>query len=409
MVALIGLDPVSTSYCTLAFKIERLFPGFVDAYYGPPGVKAMAELGDAPEAAALLERAHELAAAVAGSTHDLAPSRKRFLAAQIQGMVTTCRVLAGEALPYREEVRGCLDVDATRVPDPELDAALAELDALLPGDGDLGERMNARRDRSTIDVPTARRMIDLLMAETRRRTADLVDLPAGDEVTVEFVTDKPWSGYNWYLGGARSRVEVNTDLPIHATRLPDLIAHEAYPGHHTEHALKDLGLFRGKGLGEHGIHLINTPECVVSEGIATLAAGMIFPGDDGVRWQAEVLLPEAGIDMDAELQARIDRASRPLKAVAGNAALLLHEEGRPEREVLDYLVHYEMATEEKARKRLSFLTNPLWRPYIFTYSVGYDLLGAWVDAGGPEERHARFRRLLTEQVTPSQLAADLAS
>ena len=404
MVALIGLDPISTSYCSLAFKIERLFPGFVDAYYGPPGVKAMAELGDPPEAAAVLEQARELAAANAGS--DLEPGRRRFLGAQVQGMVTVCRVLAGEALPYREEVRGCLDVEAPRVPDAELDAALAELDGLLPGDGDLSERMNAHRDRSTVDVPTARRMIDLLMAETRRRTAELIDLPEGDEVTVEFVTDKPWSGYNWYLGGARSLVEVNTDLPIHATRLPNLIAHEAYPGHHTEHALKDLGLFRARGLGEHAIHLINTPECVISEGIATLAAEMIFPGDEGIRWQTEVLLPRAGIALDPELQARIERAARPLKAVAGNAALLLHEEGRPEREVLDYLVHYELATEEKARKRLSFLTNPLWRPYTFTYSVGHDLLGAWVEAGGPGERVARYRRLLTEQITPSELAAD---
>ena len=403
MVGLIGLDPISTSYCSLAFKIERLFPGFVDAYYGPPGVKAMAEFGDAPEAAALVEQARTLASAVADS--DLEPSRKRFLGAQVAAMVTTCRVLAGESLPYRDEVRGCLDVDAPRVPDAELDAALVELDGLLPGDGSLGERMTAHRDRSTVDIPTARRMIDLLMAETRRRTEAIVDLPDRDEVVVEFVSDKPWSGYNWYLGGARSRVEVNTDLPIHATRLPDLIAHEAYPGHHTEHALKDLGLFRGKGLGEHAIHLINTPECVISEGIATLAAEMIFPGDEAIRWQAEVLLPEAGIDIDPELQARIDRASRPLRAVAGNAALLLHEEGRPEREVLDYLMHYEPASEERARKRLSFLASPLWRPYIFTYSVGYDLLGAWVDAGGPGERHARFRRLLTQQVTPSELAA----
>ena len=404
MVALIGLDPISTSYCSLAFKIERRFEGFVDAYFGPPGVKAMGELGDAPEAPALLAQARELASAVAGS--ELEPSRKRFLGAQVQAMVTICRVLAGEELPYREEVRGCFDVDAPRVPDAELDAALAELDGLLPGDGDLQQRMIAHRERSVVDVPTAHRMIDLLMAETRRRTAALIDLPEGDEVTIEFVTDKPWGGYNWYLGGARSRVDVNTDLPLYATKLPNLIAHEAYPGHHTEHALKDRLLFQERGLGEHAIQLINTPECVISEGIATLAEEMIFPGDEGVRWQAEVLLPEAGIAFDPELQARIGEASKPLKAVGGNAALRLHEDGQPEREVLDYLMHYGMATEAEARKRLSFIADPLWRPYIFTYSVGYDLLGRWVDAGGPGERIARFRRLLTEQITPSELAAD---
>jgi len=405
MVALIGLDPVSTSYCSLAFKVERRFPGFVDAYVGPPGVKVMAELGDAPEAAALVDQARTLAEAVAES--DLEPGRKRFLAAQLEAVVTICRGLAGERLPYREEVRGCFDVDAPRVPDAELDAALAELDGLLPGDGDLRERMIAHRERSVVDIPTAQRMIDLLMAETRRRTEAIVDLPDGDEVTVEFVTGQPWSGYNWYLGGARSRVDVNTDLPLYGTRIPNLIAHEAYPGHHTEHALKDQLLFRRRGFGEHAIHLINTPECVISEGIATLAEEMIFPRDEGVRWQAETLFPAVGVAFDWQLQHRINQASKPLAVVRANAALLLHEDGRPEREVLAYLMHYGMATEDEARKRLAFIVDPLWRPYIFTYSVGYDLLGRWLDAGGDGERHARFRRLLTEQLTPSELAADI--
>jgi len=150
MVALIGLDPISTSYCSLAFKMERLFPGFVDAYFGPPGVKAMGELGDAPEASDLLVQARELALAVVGS--ELEPSRKRFLGAQVEAMVTICRGLAGEGLPYREEVRGCFDIEAPRAPDADLDAAQAELDAILPGSGNLragrGGLDHVRRQRT---------------------------------------------------------------------------------------------------------------------------------------------------------------------------------------------------------------------------------------------------------------------
>src|SRR5262249_2754840 len=156
-------------------------------------------------------------------------------------------------------------------PEAVFDAAIAELDALLPGEGDVRERMIAWRKRYVVETETARQMIGLITAETRRRTAAFVALPAGEEIETTFVQDKPWSGYNWYPGEYRWGVEVNPDLPIHAHTLIPLLAHEGYPGHHTEHSLKEQILYRDHGYGEHAIQLINTPECVISEGIATLA------------------------------------------------------------------------------------------------------------------------------------------
>ena len=48
--------------------------------------------------------------------------------------------------------------------------------------------------------------------------------------TVEYVTGKSWSGYNWYQGDYRSLIQVNTDLPIFVDRAIDLACHEGYPG-----------------------------------------------------------------------------------------------------------------------------------------------------------------------------------
>jgi hypothetical protein len=402
-VSLIGLDPISTGYCSLAFKVERLFPGFVDAYVGPPGVRAMAELAPEVDARGLLAQAQEIGAAVAES--ELPEGRKRYLGAQLRAVETICRMLAGDGLAYREEVCGCLDIVSERTPEADFDAAISELDDILPGEGSVQERMIAFRDSYRVDIETARRLIDLLLDETRRRTAAFVDLPEGESVEIAFVTDKPWGGYNWYLGGARSRVEVNTDLPIYAHRLPDLIAHEAYPGHHAEHSLKDVRLYRERGYGEHAIHLINTPECVISEGIATSAYDIVFPEEEAGQWEAEALTPAAGLRDDRELRLRVMRASETLRTVSTNAALLVHEEGRSEREVLDYLMHYGLSTEEKARQQLAFITDPLWRPYSFTYTLGRDLVQRWLGSGTHAERQANFRRLLTEQMTPSDLAA----
>jgi hypothetical protein len=97
-----------------------------------------------------------------------------------------------------------------------------------------------------------------------------------------------------------------------------------------------------------------------------------------------------------------------LRAVASNAALLYHNEGRSEREVVQYLAHYGLQTEAEAAKRFSFISDPLWRAYIFTYSVGRQLFDAWLAGLDDRERIARYRRLLTEQLTPSQIARELA-
>jgi hypothetical protein len=394
-----SLDDLSRDYLSLSFAIERRFPGFIDAYFGPPEIKEEALAGPDPDPADLLARAHALATTIAAA--DLLDSRRDFLAAQVGAMVTLCRKLADETIEYREEVRTLFDIDPAFTPEAAFDAAIADLDELLPGGGDVRARMIAWRKGYVVDTEVARQMIDRIIAETRRRTEDFVALPSGEGVEVAFVRDKPWSGYNWYLGGYRSKVEVNTDLPIHANGLVALLAHEGYPGHHTEHALKEQILYHDHGYGEHAIQLINTPECVISEGIATLAETIAFPDGEGARWQAEHLYPLAGITGDPEREARIARAQTALRAVNGNAALLLHQEGRSDDEVHAYLMRYALRAENEARQSLRFLADPLWRAYTFTYHVGRDLLGRWLDLAPHAERRSRFLLLLVGQVTPS--------
>lgn len=58
---------------------------------------------------------------------------------------------------------------------------------------------------------------------------------------------------------------------------------------------------------------------------------------------------------------------------------------------------YGLTTAARAAKSFSFLSHPLYRSYIFTYSIGYDLIMGTADPA------TTFRRLLTEQVLPSRL------
>ena len=397
-----ALDPLATDYVRLAFGIERHVPGYVDAYHGPAAIRDDALAGDPPLPLHLLAAARDLVGRVAEAA--IAESRVGYLTAQLQAMIATCRRLAGETLSYPDEVKACFDVDPETTPDAVFDAAIAELDGLLPGDGTTAERMARWKERFVVAPETARTLLDTIGAESRRRTAAFVDLPEGESVAYALVSDRPWGGYNWYLGNGRSRVELNTDLPIHANGLTDLVCHESYPGHHTEHAMKERLLYRALGYGEHAIQVINTPECVIAEGIATLAASVIFSGEELYRWQTETLYPLAGITGDPERESSIAAAKRALGGVSLNAALLLHRDGAPEAEVLAYLERYGLKTEAEARQGLRFLADPLWRAYPVTYRAGHALLGRWLDAAGPETRQVRFKTLLTEQVTPSSIA-----
>ncbi len=402
------LDPLSVDYVALAFGIERHLPGYVDAYLGPPPAREAALAAPPPEPERLVDAARTLAMRIAEA--DIPETRVGYLTAQVEAMLTTCRQLAGDIIPYPEEVHRLFDIDAERTPEATLDDAMASLDDLVPGTGPLRERMIAWRHGLEVSPASARAIIDAVMPELRARTSELVDLPDGESVEIRFVDDKPWRGYNWYLGGARSRVEVNTDLPIHAHTLVDLICHEAYPGHHTEHALKER-LYREEGYGEHAIQLINTPECVISEGIATSAAAAIFAGDELARFEEEQVYPMTGIDPGIAPRTikQIARAEAQLQAARANAALLLHADGRSEDEVVDYLQQYRLRSEPEARQDLRFLADPLWRAYTFTYHVGRALLGRWLD-GAPTvpERVARFHTLLTDQVYPSQIRSWIA-
>ncbi|ADV66879.1 hypothetical protein [Deinococcus maricopensis] len=383
-------------YVRLAHAIDAHAPGYIDGYGGP---EAWADR-TARDPAALRAEAEALLADVAGVED---AERRAFLTAQVRAMVTITRTLGGEVLPYVDEVRGLFDIDAPREPEATFEAALRALDAALPGAGSLAAREAALRERLTLREDLILPLADVVLAELRGRARALFPLPDGEDFSVQLVRDKPWGGYNWPLGHYRSRIDINTDLPVLLTALPDLMAHEGYPGHHTEHAVKEALLADGEGWDEFRIQLINAPECVVSEGIAVRALGAVMGEDELRAWLTGDLAARAGIDPD-DVRAHLaaSEARQGLLHVSGNAALRLHADGASEEEVVEYLRTYGLRSEEQARKNLSFMQNPMFRAYLFTYSVGGTLLDALFRA---EDRRSAFQWLLTRPVTPGAIAA----
>ena len=388
---------VIDDYLAVGLALGRHIDGLVDAYYGPPELAEKVGAEPMPSPKALAERARRLLAQL-DADGELDGARRRWLHAQVRGLHTTARKLSGEPIGYRDEVEASYGVRPQLVPDDELAAAHRRLHDALPGSGPIGERYRAWREGQAVPPAQLRAAVDSLAEDFRERTDRLFGLPDGEHIDFELVTDQPWSGFNYYLGGLRSRVAINVDLPVLSTSLGHLVAHEAYPGHHTEHTRKEVGLVRRRDQREEAIFLVGTPQCLLAEGLADLGLEIIA-GRHPEALLAEHLHP-LGIPYDADAVAQVADASEILGTVRGNAAILLHDEGRPADEVVDYIARWGMMSTARAAKAVEFIADPTWRAYIFCYIDGFRLCRRFV-----RDDPSRFSRLLSEQLVPADLAA----
>jgi hypothetical protein len=389
-------DPVER-YIELGLRLGRHIDGMVDAYYGPAPVARRVEAEPVLAPARLHDDARRLVADLDTGAGDLDAHRRRWLRGQVLGLLTTARRLDGEPIEFVDEVSACYGTRPTRVDEEELEAAHRRLDAVLPGSGPLRERLITWREAQAVPVETLNGAIESLADDFRERTTRLFGLPEGEHIDFDLVQNEPWSGFNYYLGELRSRVVINTDLPVLSTSLGHLVAHEAYPGHHTEHSRKEAGLVRQRGHLEETIFLVGTPQCLLAEGLADLGLEVIVP-DRAHEVVAEHLRP-LGIRYDAEVaEAVADSGELIGNAVRGNVAFLLHADGADADTAIAYAERWGLLPRNRAAKAVEFQTDPTWRTYIFCYIDGLRLCRRFVDGDA-----SRFERLVTEALLPEDL------
>ncbi len=214
-------ETIAERYVKLGLALEAHLPGYVDAYYGPAAWRAEVEAAGARPVAELAIEADALAEAL-DADPELDPQRHDFLATQVSAMQTSLRALRGEPLSLTEEAEGLYDIHPAWTDEAIFDEAHRELDDLLPPGGSLIERMIARRTALEIPVEQVKSLLGEITAALRQRTKARFPLPEDEAFEVHFVKDQPWSGYNWYLGGCRSRIDINTDLPLRIAHLTGL-------------------------------------------------------------------------------------------------------------------------------------------------------------------------------------------
>ena len=409
----VPMNTIAERYVKLVLAVGQHDADYVDAFYGPPEWRAEAERQKMPlrqiDAGAAQLIAEVPALSIVNRRDELVVLRHEYLRRQLDALRARVRMIEGATLTFDEESKALYDAVAPTHPDVFFEGTLDELAALLPGDGSLVERYETYRQKLAIPRDRLTRVFDRAIAECRRRTLPHVTLPDTESFTVEYVTNKPWSGYNWYHGDYRSVIQVNTDLPIYIDRAVDLACHEGYPGHHVYNALLEQQLVRNRGWVEFSIYALFSPQSLIAEGTANYGIEVAFPGDERTKFEREVLYPEAGLDGSlappyARIQTLVDRL-----AYAGNEAARRYLNGALDRaHTVVWLSRYAMMAPARAEQRTRFFDT--YRSYVINYNLGKDLVKQYVESRGgvatqPAKRWEEFVRLLASPRLPSGLRA----
>ncbi|HKI04524.1 MAG TPA: hypothetical protein VKK31_21270 [Thermoanaerobaculia bacterium] len=407
-----SMNGIAESYVKLALALGQHDTDYVDAYYGPPEWRTAAQTEKRPLPAIRAEAETLIAAIAALETpppggDELVRLRHQYLLRQLQSMVSRIDLLAGRKMTFDEESKALYDAVS-----PALDAAhfqrvLDQLEKAVPGDGPLGQRVEAFRQRLVIPLDRLDAVFKAAVDECRRRTLEHVELPPGESFEVEYVTGKSWSGYNWYKGGFHSLIQVNTDLPIFIDRAIDLACHEGYPGHHVYNVLLEKNLMRDRGWPEFSVYPLFSPQSLIAEGTANYGIEVAFPGEQRTAFEREKLYPLAGLDPNlAERYAEVQEHLRGL-TYAGNEAARRYLNGEISRQdAAGWLERYALMSPERAAQRVRFMDQ--YRSYVINYNLGQDLVGRYVESRGgtadrPGKRWEEFTKLISSPRLPSGL------
>jgi hypothetical protein len=405
-----SMTPLAERYIKLVLAVGQHDPDYVDAYYGPEAWKAEAAVAKRPlpeidaEAHAVRDALGKVR--VPPEADELTRLRQAYLVRQIEALGARVAMLMGTRLDFDEESKALYDAVAPKHPEEEFAAVLAELDRRLPGAGPVQQRYATFRSRFVIPKERLDAVFTAAVDACRERTRRHIMLPAGERFTVEYVTGKSWSGYNWYQGNFHSIIQVNTDLPIFIDRAIDLACHEGYPGHHVYNVLLEQHLVRDRGWQEFTVYPLFSPQSLIAEGTANYGIEVAFPRSERLDFERRVLFPAAGLDatqVDAyyDVQSMVDRLS-----YAGNEAARRYLNGEIDAAAAAaWLEQYAMMPAERAAQRVRFFDQ--YRSYVINYNLGKDMVARHVEleSGSPDPaaRWLAFERLLASPRLPSGL------
>jgi len=413
------MNSVAEKYAHLVLALGQHDPDYVDAFYGPAEWKMQAEK-EKKSLDAIAAEVGELSAALAKtpaaetSGEELVNLRREYLLKQIFALNARLWMLKGDKLKFDEESRALYDAVAPTFSDSHFAEIIAQLEKKIPGasrTGDssrtgssLWERYENWRKPFVIPKDKLDAVFQAAIKECRARTLAHIALPPNESFTVEYVTNKPWGGYNWFKGNFHSVIQGNTDLPIFIDRAVDLAAHEGYPGHHVYNSLLEKNLVRDRGWVEFSVYALFSPQSLVAEGTANFGRDVAFPTKtERMKFEKEVLFPAAGIDpARADEYYAVQDLMKQLDFAGNEAARRLINGEIDENAAVEWLQKYAVMEPPRAQQRVKFIQR--YRSYVINYNLGEDMVRRYIEkrsGADPEKRWSEFGKLLASPRLPS--------
>ncbi len=407
------MDTIAEQYVKLVLAMGQHDKDYVDAYYGPPEWKKSAETSKL-DLDAIAARTRTVIADLDGqrrqqgaSTDEMSRLRVQYLERQLSALAVRVRILKGERLSFDDESKALYDAVAPTYPESHFQEILDRLEKRFPGSGPLVERYTKYRRAFIIPPGKLDAVFQRAIQACRERTLQHIKLPAEEKFTVEYVTNKSWSGYNWYQGGYRSLIQVNTDLPIYVDRAIDLACHEGYPGHHVYNVLLEKNLVKDRGWIEYTVYPLFSPQSLIAEGTANFGIEVAFPGKDRAEFERTAIFPTAALDPARaaeyyEVQELVDQLS-----YAGNEAARRYLNKQIDAsQAVAWLERYALMQHDRAVQRVRFFDQ--YRSYVINYNFGKDMIRRYIESRGgtanaPAQRWAEFETLLSSPRLPSGL------
>lgn len=408
----VSFNTLAEKYVRLGLTIGQYDGDFVDAYYGPDSLKPTQSKKEVFPKDSLLQAVKEMLNQFktftdSAATNDTLRMRAIWISRQLTAFERRIKIFSGEFASFDEEATDLFSVKVPVYPESHYQSLVKELDSLLPGKGSIPERVQALAGKFIIPKEKVDTVFKTAIEEARKRTKEHYPLPANESFVLEYVTNKPWSGYNWYKGNYNSVIQINLDLPIYINRAIDLACHEGYPGHHVYNMLLEKNLYRDKGWVEISLYPLFSPQSLIAEGSANYGIDVAFPGTEGKDFAKKVLIPLAGLDTNnADLYFKVLEVQGALNYARNEAARGILNKSMNEKEVLRWLTDYCLMSKLVAEKSVSFIQKN--RSYVICYNYGQDLIKNYVEsnggtAGNAAKRWELFGWLLSNPVTPPDL------
>ena len=316
---------------------------------------------------------------------------------------------AGEVLTFDEESKAVYGFVAPTFPVEHYEKALAEMDALLPGDSPLHDRVYEFELQLRVPEDKIEAIVRAGIDECRARTLQRMTLPEGESFVLEMVSGNPWGAYNWYQGNGQGLIQVETTRPKLLDTSITLGCHEGYPGHHAFSSLLEQQFLQQRGWIEFSIFPLFSPQGVIFEGSGDFAAKVAFPGDSRIKFLRNTIMPIAGIETaDLEVAARLDQLKSKNRYATIEAARN-YLDGKWDRAQTEaWLTRYALTPPESIDAWFGFTER--YRAYLINYVLGEDLVEEFVRRENPdgdeEGNWQALAKLLSYPPTPMLLAQD---